>query len=183
MRITKKGFQYDNARFENEIEGEYGDEVFRLANEYNYEMINAFARNLQKSGVPQRKIEENVRYLYWFTDMLLGDTQDLFVWDNICFINDNWEHIMCKIILKTGDINEKILLGIMDSVIDLYRFIRQKEILDDISEIDKIAKRKTKILEKMMKYNKVRHDPKISEDEKEEIICNLFGDFYWWPFG
>ena len=182
MRITKKGFEYDQGRFENGIDEEYGVEVFKKAYEYNYEMINAFARSLRRGGVPLEEIEEKVRYLYWFVDRLNSDSQDVLVWDHLGCIEIYWEDIMNRIILKTSDINEGILRGITRSVMELYEFIQKKGILDDISELKNIDEKTPDLVKRMEKYNKVRHDSRMSEDKKEEIRSELFGDCYFLPF-
>jgi hypothetical protein len=38
------------------------------------------------------------------------------------------------------------------------------------------------LLEKMERYNAIRHDQDLDEDEKEEIRAELFEGDHLWPF-
>jgi hypothetical protein len=91
-----------------------------------------------------------------------------FFYEDVITIRGEFVSIMHSFILKTSDIDEEIL---------------NDEVIPGYEELENVMREaKPKLVKKMLRYNEIRHDENYSEDAKEEIREELFGDTYFLPF-
>jgi tetratricopeptide (TPR) repeat protein len=173
---------------EEEEEGEdeiFGD-IYGLCKNYNSLRIEAFKiYHLKMKKFKPHKILSLInmfRIFMQFLDKVACEV--VFLYDNIDLINDYYEVIMHKLIFKFGDINEKIFKDIIQSLTEFYRFLKVKKLITN-TEYKELTQNfkdyNDKLLNKMKKYNKIRHNDNVSEKEKEKIREELFDGDHSWP--
>ena len=90
---------------------------------------------------------------------------------------------MHKFIFKFKDIDKKLMEELHESLLLYYGFLSKSNIISKEnyrSFREEILELKQELIDKMNKYNSIRHDESISENEKEKIREELFeGDHEW----
>jgi hypothetical protein len=90
---------------------------------------------------------------------------------------------MHKVILKTGDIDEEIFNGVYDALLEFYKFLAKRKVVSEYKSLEnKMLQLKKELMEKMLRYNEIRHNDKYTKEEKDEIREELFGGDAFWPF-
>ena len=92
---------------------------------------------------------------------------------------------MHKFIFKHKDVDNEIFNDIYMSLITFYGFLSQYKLLgkSEYKEfVGYIKGMKSELREKMHRYNKIRHDYTMSDEEKEDIREELFEGDHSWPF-
>jgi hypothetical protein len=90
---------------------------------------------------------------------------------------------MHRFILKTSDIDEEILNDVYASFLEFYKFLAARKVISGYKELENVMREaKPELVEKMLRYNEIRHDENYNEDAKEKIREELFGDTYFFPF-
>ncbi|MBA7712823.1 hypothetical protein ES703_121813 [subsurface metagenome] len=118
-----------------------------------------------------------------FVDDVLHE--GMFLYDNLSRISINFKPIMHKFIFKHKDVDDKIFNDIYMSLAAFYGFLSHAKLLDkEYYEefVNEIEGMKSELREKMHRYNKIRHDYSVSEEEKEKIREELFEGDHSWPF-
>lgn len=166
------------------------DELFDKLDKYvawhNMSKLEAFKSELLKN--PKYTLAEkhdifiSLRHFLNFIYDLEHDTA--FLYDNASEVEVYFKKIMHKFIFKTRDIDEKIFNNIYAGLLEFYKFLQKNKLVSASEYKDlksKMAELKPELKEKMLEYNKVRHNPDYSEEEKEEVREELFeGDHEWW---
>ena len=167
-------------------------ELFDKAEEYvinnNAGKLEAFRSELLKNPKYTLSEKHDVYLTLGYVLKFIYDLNEdsLFLYDNDAIVELFFKRIMHKFIFKTGDIDEKIFNGAYTGLLEFYLFLRKNKIIS-ASEYktlkNTMMKLKPELMEKMLKYNKVRHSDEYDEDEKEEIRDELFeGDHEWMFF-
>ncbi|MGM0530350.1 MAG: hypothetical protein ACQER7_03250, partial [Bacteroidota bacterium] len=103
--------------------------------------------------------------------------------EDIDFFSDHFRAIIHKFIFKHADVDEEILQEIFDGILLFYGFLSEHEVIDKNKFLDfkeEISGMKSEMFRKMDRYNEIRHDYSISDEEKENIRDELFeGDHMW----
>ena len=90
---------------------------------------------------------------------------------------------MYSLILKTSDIDEEILDDVYASLLEFYKFLAARKVISGYEELENVMREaKPKLVEKMLRYNEIRHDENYSEEAKGKISEELFGDAYFFSF-
>lgn len=165
---------------------EQGDfsELDRFAAEFNRDRLEAWQWELRRRrDVPRySEVFKGLRAFFGFVSRLSEDTYLLY--EDIVFFDVSFERIMSKFIFKMGDVDDAIMEEIYAGLLSFYGFLASHGVVDKSSLAKfrrKILGKKKGILDKMRRYNAVRHDGSIPEDEKEAIRDELFGGAHWWP--
>lgn len=142
--------------------------------------LNTIQKNMDKIGI-SNKIS-TLRIFFSFVENI-DNNGDFMLYDDIYFIHDNFKRIMHKYIFKFGDIDKTIMDETYESLLIFYEFLAQSNLIS-IEEFEsfkgKILDIKQELIDKMEKYNRIRHDENINEEEKEKIREELFeGDHVW----
>ncbi len=159
----------------------YGKEV----QQYNYDRIEVFKINLIRNPhyTPTKKYDLlfTLKYIMKFICDLHAST--FFFYEDAITIREEFVSIMHSFILKTGDIDEEILNDVYASLLEFYKFLTAHKVISGYKELENVMRKaKPKLVKKMLRYNEIRHDENYSEDAKEEIREELFGDTYFFPF-
>jgi len=160
------------------------EEYEREVRHYNRDRIEAFKfdlmRNLRYTQARKYDILFTLNYIMNFIWDLHTAT---FFYDNISAVSEHFAPIMHSFIFKTSDIDEEILNDVYTAVLEFYRFLTRRKVVSGYKRLEnRMKKLKPELIEKMLRYNEIRHNDEYSEDEKDEIREELFGDSYFFPF-
>jgi hypothetical protein len=111
--------------------------------------------------------------------------QDVFLFDDVATVHQSFKAIMHKFIFKHRDVDDEIVGDIYASLALFYPFLSRCKLVADSDYRDfllDIESMKPELLEKMHRYNEIRHDDSMSEEEKEDIRDELFEGDHWFPF-
>jgi tetratricopeptide (TPR) repeat protein len=162
------------------------DEGYRKeVQQYNYDRIEAFKVNLIRNPqyTPAKKYDLlfTLKYIMKFIWDL--HTSAFFFYEDVDTIRENFVSIMHRFILKTSDIDEEILNDVYASFLEFYKFLAARKVISGYKELENVMREaKPELVEKMLRYNEIRHDENYNEDAKEKIREELFGDTYFFPF-
>jgi hypothetical protein len=118
-----------------------------------------------------------------FVDGLSQDAY--FLHEDVAFVGGHFKLIMHKLIVKFGDVDRGMIEGVCGSLLQFYRFLEQRELISPAALapfVTDMAQLKPELIEKMERYNAVRHDDSLDEDEREEVRIELFDGDHVWPF-
>ena len=147
--------------------------------QYNYNRIEAFKVDLIRNPhyTPTKKYDLlfTLKYIMEFIWDLHDST--FFFYEDVTAIRGEFVSIMHSFILKTSDIDEEILDGAYASLLEFYKFLAARKVIPGYEELENVMKKaKPKLVKKMLRYNEIRHNENYSEDAKERIREELFGD-------
>lgn len=158
-----------------------------LCADYNVSRMEAFKQILLTGdNYTAHQISEMSKTLvvfFRFVDQVMN--RGLFLYEDIQNIHSSFEPIMHKFIFKHGDIDDEIFDEVYISLITFYGLLSQYKIVnrDDYKDfVKEINGRKSKLRQKMHRYNEIRHDYNMGEEEKEAIREELFKGDHAWPF-
>jgi tetratricopeptide (TPR) repeat protein len=153
--------------------------------QYNHSRIEAFEVDLIRNPhyTPTKKYDLlfTLKYIMKF----IWDLHDytFFFYEDVITIRGEFVSIMHSFILKTSDIDEEILNDVYASLLEFYKFLTARKVIPGYEELENVMREaKPKLVKKMLRYNEIRHDENYSEDAKEKIREELFGDTYFLPF-
>jgi len=95
-----------------------------------------------------------------------------------------FDAIMHKFIFKFGDVDRPMIEDICESLLEYYGFLAQAKLVstDEFERFQTtLRSRQQGLLEKMERYNEIRHDDDVDEEEKEAIREELFEGDHTWP--
>lgn len=162
------------------------EEVDKLLNEYNTDRIEAIKFDALSKKDKNPTVVAHLLYSLNILFNFIGKiNQDIHLNEDIVFIHDNFKPIMHKFIFKFGDIDSEIMNAIYDGLLYYFGFLSDKGVIykKDFNKFKKyILSIKDELFKKMHRYNKIRHNYKYSEEEKEEIREELFDGDHSWGF-
>ena len=173
----------DYAKLEELID--VGEGYEKEVQQYNHGRIEAFKVDLIRNPhyTPTKKYDLlfTLKYIMKFIWDLHDST--FFFYEDVITIRGEFVSIMHSFILKTSDIDEEILNDVYASLLEFYKFLAARKVIPGYEELENVMRKaKPKLLKKMLRYNEIRHNENYSEDAKEEIREELFGDTYFIPF-
>ena len=154
---------------------------------WNSERLEAFKfhliRNTNYSLSEKYDIMFTLNYIFDLTQEL--DLCDNFFYEDAAEVEFNFKLIMHKVILKTGDIDEEIFIGAYTALLEFYKFLAMRKVISSPAHRrlrKEMLELKPELIEKMNRYNEIRHNDEYSEEEKEEVREELFEGDYYYPF-
>ncbi len=174
-------------RIENDDEDEYEDnEMLKLCQQYNHCRLEAMAMEELQKETPNISLLydklSTLKHLFGFIENIIDD---YFLFDDISFMETNFEKIMHIFIVKFKDIDNELLNCIYRDTLDFYSFLKENNLIDASSYTDyktEIMDLKKELMDKIKRYNAIRHDSTISDSEKEDIRYELFAGDHEWPY-
>lgn len=162
------------------------DELDPIIADYNLSRMEAFKQTLVEEGdyLPHQ-IWNFKTTLALFFAFIEKNLQDVFLFDDVATVHQSFEAIMHKFIFKHRDVDDQIVDDIYASLALFYSFLSRCKLVADSAYRDflrDIESMKPELLEKMHRYNEIRHDDSMSEEEKEDIRDELFEGDHWFPF-
>jgi len=129
---------------------------------------------------PHPRIFLTLEPFFRFTSSL---EQSYLLNEDIDFFSDHFRAIIHKFIFKHADVDDEILQEIFEGILLFYGFLSDHGAIEKENFLDfkeKISGMKDEMFTKMHRYNEIRHDYSISDEEKENIRDELFeGDHIW----
>jgi len=151
----------------------------------NRNKLDAFKFDLLRNP----KYTPTERYDIWFTLgyilNFIGGVCDesVFSYDDMATVECYFKSIMHKFIVKTGDIDEEIFNDVYTSLLEFYKFLAKRKVISQYKSMkNEMLKLKPELMEKMFRYNEIRHNDEYTKEEKAEIRGELFEGDDWWPF-
>ncbi len=152
---------------------------------YNRDKIGAFKSDLIQNPdyTPAEKCD--ILFSLNYTLDLIWKLYDseYFFYDDLFGVREDFKPIMHKVILKTGDIDKEIFNGIYTALLEFYKFLAKRKVVSGYRSLEnKMLKLKPELVEKMLRYNEIRHNDEYTDEEKDEIREELFEDDAFLPF-
>jgi len=128
---------------------------------YNRDKIEAFkfdlVRNSNYTSAEKYDILFTLNYIFDLIWESYGS--EYFFNDDIVRVREYFKQIMHKVILKTGDIDEEIFNGVYTALLEFYKFLAKRKVVSEYKSLeDKMLKLKPELMEKMSRYNEIRHN-------------------------
>jgi len=167
-----------------EDEEEY-EELDSLGESYNGDRLAAFGQSLACDADKRRRCANTINTLSTFFDFVDQVANMVgFLNERVAFVDQHFDAIMHKFIFKFGDIDRQMIEDVCKSLIGFYGFLERSGLVptDEFKEFRKTVRGKKKgLIEKMERYNEIRHDDDLEEEEKEAIREELFHGDHVWP--
>jgi hypothetical protein len=112
------------------------------------------------------------------------NNEGLFLEEDVSYIHIHFKPIMHKFIFKFKDIDQELFDELYESLFIYYDFLATHRLVNarDVKDFKKDALgMKAELNKKMLRYNAVRKDEKMSEGEKERVRYELFEGDHDWP--
>jgi len=176
-----KGMDYEDIKRLEDEDGEYEKQI----QIYNRNRVEAFKFALMRNSnyTPARKYDILFTLNYVFDIIQKSYSIDYFFNDDIAEVRENFEPIMYRVILTTSDIDDEILGDIYTSLLEFYEFLAKQKVIPECKSLEeKMLKLKPEIRRKMLRYNEIRHNDEYTEEKKDRIREELFGEDAFLPF-
>ena len=168
------------------VDQEDWDRADALRESYNRCRTDAMALILSRETDRIARLHDLLATHKTFFEFVHRVNQDEYVLDeDIGFTEANFEPIMHKFIFKFHDVDRKMIDEIYESLFAYYGFLTQHGLveLEDFEEFrETLLDVKEELIQKMERYNEIRHDDGLNEEEKESIREELFEGDHAWPF-
>ena len=161
-----------------EDEGDF-EEYEKQIRIYNHDKIEAFKSDLIQNPDYTSSEKCDILFSLKYTLDDIGESYDYehFFYDDIVRVSEEFKPIMHRIILKTGDIDEEIFNGIYTALMEFYKFLAKRKVVSGYRSLEnKMLKLKPELVEKMLRYNEIRHNDEYTKEEKDDIREELFED-------
>ena len=168
------------------MDEERWEEVDRMVEQSNSGLLEAMGMIAVRTGQPQVTVlADRISTLEQFLGFIDKITQDPFFYEQIALVQFNFKKIMHKFIFKFKDVDEDLIEDIYISLFDFYHFLAEQDIIE-ASDVDELKKEalgmKKDLLATMHRYNAIRHDPTLEQEEKESLREEIFEGDHFWPF-
>ena len=85
--------------------------------------------------------------------------------------------------IKTGDIDAEIFNGVYRALLEFYKFLAKRKVVSGYKSLkNEMIELKPELMEKMLRYNEIRHNEEYTKEEKDEIREELFEGDAFYPF-
>jgi len=161
------------------------DEYERQVRLYNGDKIEAFKFDLMRN--PNYTLAEKYDILftlnYVFNIIWEVYGSEYFFNYDIVGVAEYFKPVMHKVIFKTGDIDEEIFNDIYTCLLEFYKFLSKRKVVSGYKSLEnKMLKLKSELMEKMSRYNEIRHNEEYTEEEKAGVCEELFEGDAFLPF-
>jgi tetratricopeptide (TPR) repeat protein len=152
---------------------------------YNFDRLQALGRNLAADEDRRRRCAEIIRTLENYFDFVdrVSNTAGL-LYEDIGYVQRHFNAIMHKFIFKFADVDRTMIEDVCESLLEYYGFLAREELVAPgrFSRFRAMVRRNRKgLIDKMERYNGIRHDGGLDEEEKEAIREELFDGDHLWP--
>lgn len=192
--LTKHGGNYfdyllrpvEEDKIDRLMDEEEWEEVDRMRASYNNCRFEAMAQSfLQGNKNKISRLPDILSTLGVFFEFVQKVDQDNHLNEDLDFIHEYFKPIMHKFIFKFGDVDQQMIEEIYEALIGYYEFLVCRSLVSNKAFKrfqKKILGMKKVLIQKMQRYNAIRHNNDMDEEEKEAIRCELFEGDHEWPF-
>jgi hypothetical protein len=157
----------------------------RLCATYNRDRLQALGRHLAASEKSRGRCARVIRTLESFFDFVdRVSAMAGLLYEDIGHVHENFGPIIHKFIFKFADVDREMMEDVCESLLEYYDFLARQELVSPV-EFKRframVRRNKTGLIEKMERYNAIRHDDGLDGEEKEAIREELFEGDHAWP--
>jgi hypothetical protein len=176
----------DRKQIDRYADQERWDRVDAICVNFNDCRMEAFAQShFLKGGKTRSHLPNMLATLKTFFRFVAQiDSSGTFVHEDINRVRDNFKQIAHKFIFKFGDVDRETMDDVFNGLEAYYGFLASRKIVaaGDFNLFrNKIHAMRDELIGKMERYNAIRHDDSMDEDQKEEIREELFEGDHAWP--
>lgn len=147
---------------------------------YNSGMIRAFrlhlARDDSRTQVEKYDLFFSLTYALDILDRVNMDESIIF--SDIFSVEISMERFLAELIVRTGDINDRIYDGNINALLEFYGFLEDEGVVEGLSDLeDEVEEFREDYRKKMHDYNLVRRTG--NEKRKEKARDRIFEDLLW----
>jgi tetratricopeptide (TPR) repeat protein len=176
----------DRKRIDRLADQEKWDQADSLRADYNDCRMEAFAQStlLESPEMLPRlpRLLATLRLFFRFVDQI--DSSGVFLNEDISLVHMNFKPIMHKFIFKFGDVDRETMEDVFEALMAYYGFLASRRIMT-AAEFRNFRKAiqgtKAELIGKMERYNAIRHDQTMEEEQKEAIREEIFEGDHAWP--
>jgi tetratricopeptide (TPR) repeat protein len=176
----------DRKQIDRYADQERWDRVDAICVDFNEGRMEAFAQShLLKGGKTRSRLPNMLATLKTFFRFVAQiDSSATFVHEDINRVRNHFKQIAHKFIFKFGDVDRETIGDVFDGLEAYYGFLAGQKIVaaGDFNRFRyKIHAMRDELIGKMERYNAIRHDDSMDEDQKEAIREDLFEGDHAWP--
>jgi tetratricopeptide (TPR) repeat protein len=154
--------------------------VAELCQVYNTDRREAFKiHHLQKKSLPSHEILNILQPFKLFMntlEKLLDD--EIFLYENMNLLQDKFKYFLYQFLLSSVNVDEPLLEDISRSLTVFYDFLSQSRLITN-DQYKRFTGLFTPFIKefsrKIYDFNRVRHDVRLNEEERQKTIEQLFG--------
>jgi len=157
----------------------------RVCATYNLDRLQALGRNLAADEDRRTRCAEIIRTLENYFDFVdrVSNTAGL-LYEDIGHAERHFKAIMHKFIFKFADVDRNMIEDVCESLLEYYGFLAREKLVSPgrFRPFRAMVRRNRKgLIDKLERYNGIRHDDGLDEEEKEAIRAELFDGDHLWP--
>jgi tetratricopeptide (TPR) repeat protein len=157
----------------------------RLCAEYNADRLQALGRQLAADPKSRGRCADMISTLRTFFDFVERvSAMAGLLYEDISHVHRNFQPIMHKFIFKFADVDQEMLDDVCDSLLEYYGFLARQQLVSSV-EFERfqelVGQEREGLIAKIERYNAIRHDDEMDEEEKEAIREELFEGDHAWP--
>jgi tetratricopeptide (TPR) repeat protein len=176
----------DQKQIDRYMDQEKWDRVDAICEDFNNCRMEAFAQstflNAGKARSHLSSLLPTLRTFFRFVAQI--DPSGTFIHEDMNRVDENFKPIMHKFIFKFGDVDRETMDDVFEALEAYYGFLASRKLVA-AADFNRFRKRmsamKGDLIGKMDRYNAIRHDESIDQDQKEELREELFEGDHAWP--
>lgn len=176
----------DRRQIDRWADQEKWDKVDGMCTDFSDCRMEAFAQATFLKGGKERsrlpRLLATLRMFFHFVSRV--DSSGIFLNEDIDLVHTNFKPIMHKFIFKFRDVDRETMDDVFEGLKAYYGFLASRQLVAaaDFKQFGKsILGMKDELLDKMKRYNAIRHDATVDEERKEELREELFEGDHAWP--
>jgi len=191
--VTKHGgtfFDYflrpvDREEIERLSEEDDLETLDRVCASYNRDRLEAFCQSLASDEDKRWRCADmvaNLRNFFDFVDRVSNMAGVLN--EDIAYVHEFFMPIMHKFIFKFRDVDRQMIEDMCECLLEYFGFLARWKLVpaEEFKRFQRtVRSRKKGLIEKTERYNEIRHDAGLTEEEKEAIREELFEGDHFWP--
>ncbi len=154
-------------------------EAIHSVDQWNHDRLQAWQRHVCRTWKDPRELElfKTVRAFFPFLEKL--SLSDYTLYEDVVLLESLFETVMRRFILQMSDADQEIVEEVCDGLLAFHSYLARKGVVDqdDFADLQsRVQELKPTLVEKADRYAAARHDPSLTEAQKDRIRRELFGD-------
>ncbi len=176
----------DRKKLDRWADQEKWEEVESLRTNFNDCRMEAFVHWMFVQGGEKRwklpRLIEAIRGFFSFVERV--DSSGCFLNEDIGLVQRHFKSIMHKFIFRFRDLDHETMADVFEALTAYYGFLADRK-LEGVAEFRQLRSTiqglRGELVSKMERYNAIRHDPSMDEEQKEALREALFEGDHAWP--
>ncbi len=156
------------------------EKVERERLSHNISLVQAFRHELACDGSRTYMEKYDMSFSLGYALKILEDVNfdDNLNFSDFLEVETSMDRFLARLIVKTSDIDDEILDGSVDGILEFYRFLGSHDVVDGLRDFEEeVNELREEFREKMHAYNLARRSG--DKDVKDRAREKLFGDVCW----